>query len=389
MNRSSVAAAAAILVAACALLPALPAAAGVEVFRDGARFVEIGGRIQVQYHAFEPDAGDSEDELFFRRLRPYIQGSVTEDWFAKIQFDVGSASGSNEVSVKDAYFRYTGFEAVEVTVGNQKPPFSREFLTSSKEQQLVERTFVGDHNYGSPDRMLGVRVDGEALGEKLVWSGSFGGASIDPDAKKLDFDTPVNRDDDFNEGWLSAGRVELHPFGYAKNSQGDLGHGPLRLALAAAAFTWSNDGDNDTYTAGGVATSASKADVDQATGFELSAGVRGFGFSADAQYDLVDADTVDGGFDGGLWVDGSTELEQLALEGGYMLLPNRLELVGGWQSQDADGYADAWTRTSVGLNYFVDGYKLKGQLTYRMGENLDGVPGNDADELFLQLQYVF
>lgn len=389
MNRSSVAAAAAILVAACALLPALPAAAGVEVYRDGARFVEIGGRIQLQYHAFEPDAGDSEDELFFRRLRPYIQGSVTEDWFAKIQFDVGGASGSNEVAVKDAYFRYTGFEAVEVTVGNQKPPFSREFLTSSKEQQLVERTFVGDHNYGSPDRMLGVRVDGEGLGEKLVWSGSFGGASIDPDAKKLDFDTPVNRDEDFNEGWLTAGRIELHPFGYAKNSQGDLGHGPLRLALAAAAFTWSNDGDNDTYTAGGVSTSASKADVDEATGFELSAGVRGFGFSVDAQYDLVEADTVDRGFDGGLWVDGSTELEQLALEGGYMLLPNRLELVGGWQSQDADGYADAWTRTSFGLNYFVDGYKLKGQLTYRMGENLDGVPGNDADELFLQLQYVF
>jgi phosphate-selective porin OprO and OprP len=388
MIRSLVAATAAILVA-CTLLPAPPAAAGVEVYRDGARYVEIGGRIQLQYHAFEPDAGDSQDELFFRRLRPYLQGSVTEDWFAKIQFDVGGASGSNELAVKDAYFRYTGFDAVEVTVGNQKPPFSREFLTSSKEQQLVERTFVGDHNYGSPDRMLGVKVDGEALGEKLVWSGSFGGAAIDPDAGKLDFDTPVNRDDDFNEGWLTAGRVELHPFGFAESSQGDLGHGPLRLTLAAAAFTWSNDGDNDTYTAGGVSTSAGKADVDEATGFELSAGVRGLGFSADAQYDLVEADTVDAGFDGGLWLDGSTELEQLALEGGYMVLPNRLELVGGWQSQDADGYADTWTRTSFGINYFVDGYKLKGQLTWRMGENLDGVPANDADELFLQLQYVF
>lgn len=72
-----------------------------------------------------------------------------------------------------------------------------------------------------------------------------------------------------------------------------------------------------------------------------------------------------------------------------MVLPSRLELVGGWEAQDADGYADTWNRTSFGLNYFLNGYKLKGQLTYRMGENLDGVAGNDADEVFLQLQYVF
>ena len=148
-------------------------------------------------------------------------------------------------------------------------------------------------------------------------------------------------------------------------------------------------GEQPPGTVGGVSTSSSKADVDEATGFELSAGLRGFGFSADAQYQVVDGDTVATGFTGGVFVDGTTELEQLAVEAGYMVLPSRLELVGGWEAQDADGYADTWNRTSFGLNYFLNGYKLKGQLTYRMGENLDGVAGNDADEVFLQLQYVF
>jgi len=390
MNRSLTAAACAALVTLVlsSAFPA-PAHAGATVWEDGDKKLEVGGRIQLQYHATDPDAGDSEDEIFFRRLRPYISGSMNEDWSAKIQFDIGKSTNDNEVAVKDAYLRYKGFDAVTVTLGNQKPPFSREFLISSKEQQLVERTFVGDHNYGSPDRFAGVRLDGKA-GGNLTWAGSFGSASLDPDATKFDFDTPINRNDDFNEGWLTAARVELHPFGIVDEAQGDLGRsGSFGLTLAAAAFTWSNDGDNNTYTAGGVSTSSSKADVDEATGFELAAGVRGFGFSGDAQYQVIDGDTVDGGFSGGVFANGATELEQLALEAGYMLLAERLELVGAWESQDADGYADTWNRTSVGLNYFVNGHKLKGQLTYRMGENLGGSPGNDADEVFLQFQYVF
>lgn len=378
--------------AGCLLLclAAAPAQAGIEVYRDGAKYIEIGGRLQLQYHVFEPDGGDSEDEVFFRRLRPYIEGSVTEDWEGKIQFDLGKAGDGNEVAVKDAYFRYSGFDGLKVTVGNQKPPFSREFLTSSKEQQLVERTFVGDHNYGSPDRMAGVRLDGSPS-KTFTWAASFGSASVDPDARKLDFDSPINRNDDFNEGWLAAGRLELHPFGKIKSSQGDLARSEgFKATLAAAAFTWSNDDDNNTYTDGaGNATSSSKADLDSATGWELSAGLRGYGFSADLQYQMIEGDTVDTGFSGGLFVGGSTELEQLAFEGGYVLVPERFEIVGGWESLDADGYADAWTRTSFGLNYFLNGHKLKGQLTYRMGENLDGIVGNDADEIFMQLQFVF
>ena len=380
----------ALFLAVLAILPAAPARAAIEVYRDGDKFVAIGGRIQLQYHAVDPQGGDSEDELFFRRLRPEIEAGFSKDWEAKIQLEIGDASGSNEVAVKDAYARYTGFDAVTVTVGNQKPPFSREFLTSSKEQELIERTFVGDHNYGGPDRMLGVKLDGAAMDKKLTWAGSFGAADVDPDARKLDFDSPANPDTDYNQGWLTAGRIELYPLGYFKSSQGDLAHGPWRVAFAGAAFTWSNDGDNDTYTgAGNVSTSSSKADIDQATGYELSFGVRGAGFSADVQYNSVDGDTVDPRFTGGLYVDGSTTLEQLAVEAGYTVIANRLELVGGWESQDADGYADTWNRTSFGLNYFVAAHKVKTQLTYRMGENLNGVPGDDADELFLQFQYAF
>ena len=182
-----------------ALFTSTSANAGGVTYKDGDKYIKIGGRIQMQYHMEDPDGGDTTDDLFFRRLRPYIEGSTHKDWKAKIQWDMGKAEDDNEVAVKDAYFQYSGLKNIKVTVGNANFPFSREFLTSSKYQQLVERSFVGDHNYGTPDRNLGLHLTGNTESKKITWGFSGTMAAIDPDSKKLDFESPVNKDDDFNE----------------------------------------------------------------------------------------------------------------------------------------------------------------------------------------------
>ena len=66
----------------------------------------LGGRVQLQYYRADPDGGESTDDLFFRRLRPYIAGTVTENWMGKIQVDFGKAGDDDEVAVKDAYLQY-------------------------------------------------------------------------------------------------------------------------------------------------------------------------------------------------------------------------------------------------------------------------------------------
>ncbi len=369
----------------CITIPSF--AAGVTVYKDGEKYVKMGGRIQMQYHRVDPDNGSSTDELFLRRFRPYIEGSIHKDWKGKFQFDFGKAENENEVAVKDAYMAYKGFENVKVILGNAKSSFSREFLTSSKKQQLVERTFVGDHNYGSPDRSLGLHLKGDG-GDKLTWGASFAQANIDPDAKKLDFDTPVNKNADFNEGWLYSARADFHPFGKLKMSQGDF-KGDTRATIGVAAFRWSNDGDVESYTSGGTSTNAGKADVDEVTGFEISAAFRAVGFSVDAQYNIFSADTVDRNFTGGIYKSGSTDLENWAVEGGYMVMPSKLELVAGYESQDADNYGTEWARSSIGANWYLHKHDIKLQTTFRKNKDKNGVKGNDEDELFMQAQYVF
>ncbi len=364
------------------VIPASSYAGGV-TYKDGDKYIKIGGRIQLQYHQVDPDGGDSTDEIFFRRLRPYIEGSSHKDWKAKIQWDMGKAKDENEIAIKDAYFQYKGYKNTKVTIGNANFPFSRELLTSSKKHQLVERTFVGDHNYGTPSRSVGVHLSGQTETNNITWGAATTIASIDPDAKKLDFDTPVNRSKDFNDGFIVGGRVDYHPFGKLKFSQGDFS-GKTKATIGIAAYTWSNDDDNNTNTPGAT----SKVDIDSVTGIEISGGFRSAGFSVDTQYNSFDADTIESAFTGGLYKNGTTTLTNAAIEGGYMI-NNNIEVVAGYQTQDADGYATEWNRTSVGANWYINKHDTKVQLTYRMGENLNGVKNDDEDELFLQTQFVF
>ena len=102
-------------------------AGGVKYKNEDGDYVKLGGRIQLQYHQMDVDGGGSTDDLLFRRLRPYIEGSVNENWKGKWQFDLGKG----KVEVKDAYAAYTGIEGVQIAFGNANFPFSREFLTSS------------------------------------------------------------------------------------------------------------------------------------------------------------------------------------------------------------------------------------------------------------------
>lgn len=352
--------------------------AGV-TYESGDSFFKVGGRIQLQYHLTMPDEGKDTDELFFRRLRPYIEGSIHKDWKGKFQWDMGK----NTIAIKDAYMEYNGLDFMEVIIGNHLFPFSREGLSSSKKQQLVEKTFVGDHNYGTPDVQTGVHFKGNAMDKKIAWGASFCKGAIDPDNNKLDFDTVVQYDagEDWSEGDMFGVRLDFHPLGQMKLAQGDFKR-KFKAAVGVAGFSWTNDKDN-------IDESRSKKDVDNVTGIEISSAIRGLGFSLDAQYNLFISELVESGITSGLYKNSKTDLSNMAIEAGYMILPGKFEIVTAYESQDADNYTKEWTRISGGLNYFIAKHDIKIQATYRVGENLKGQKNNDEDELFVQMQYVF
>ena len=381
--------------------------AGVVVYKDGDKRIEVGGLIQVEYILVDPDCdgstpcvidnslnieGQSTDRLIFRRLRPYIAGTLSAGWDAKIEFDFGESVDADEIQVKDAFFTYSGFEKghLKLTIGNAKHGFSREFVTSSSKQQLIERSIVGDHNFGTPDRVLGLGLEGKAADKRIGYRVGIGAESHDPAAVVMDFDTPVNGQRDWNQGRIASGRLDFHPLGEIKLDQVDFHSDAWRFTVGVGAFAWQNDDDNNTYTdATGTSTDPERADLDSASGLEVSGGVRGFGLSADVEWQLVSGDTVDPAFTGGIYRDGTTDLDKLAVEAGYVFPGNHWEVVAGWDSLDADNYDDTFDRTTVGFNYYVHKHDLKFSANYRLVENFLGLAGQDHNVVFVLGQYVF
>ena len=84
---------------------------------------KIGGRVQVQYDSYWDamnlvdfpdmptwaDAGNTGSDLFIRRARVYLKGTVYDDWAYKIQFNVAD-SGSGGGTFEDLYIKWQRFK---------------------------------------------------------------------------------------------------------------------------------------------------------------------------------------------------------------------------------------------------------------------------------------
>ncbi|MFP4696309.1 porin [Thiohalospira sp.] len=359
-------------------IPASALAGGATAYEDGAKYLEFGGRLQAQYHHEDPDNGDSTDEFFFRRLRLYMEGSMTENISGKWQIDFGKAG----TSVKDAYIAYDALGPGSLTVGNHYAAFSRESSTSSKRQQLVERTFVGDHNYGTPDRQMGISYAGST--DLVGYNVGAYEAYIDGDTDKLDFGSGTNKSDDWYGGKMLAGGLDFYPIGGKfKKAQGDFDR-ETQLAIGVGALSWGNDDDEVDAAQGNLAEAKQYESV---TGYSANLAFRSAGLSVDGQYNAFTSET-NGKTNSRLIEDGDGDFDTYSLEGGYMVVPATVEIVAGHEGLDADAYDETWTRSSVGVNYFFNGHTDKIQATYRSGSNLDGVDGDDSDEVFVQFQHV-
>lgn len=346
-------------------------------------------RAQLQFFHFGREGG-SEDKLFFRRLRPTFEASLGPNWEAEAELDFGETIEGESVELKDLFVAYGSGDGDGATfralVGNAKAAFSRQYQSSSKRLTLIERGFVGIDDFGTLDRVLGGRVEGSHPSSQLSFVGSFGLSAHKPDSRYLEFESPLNVESDANLGWVLSGRVELSPLGTVGYDQVTFPDRSPRFALGAAAYQWENNGRRNRHSQGLLALVPEKVDLESAQGGELSGAFRGFGFSADAEVQWILGETVDPSFSGGIYRRGATELSKLSLVTGYMLFPDRLELVGGLDRLDATTYQAAWKRIILGLTHYFRQNDLKVQLNYVVHRNFEGVAGDHPQSVVLQLQ---
>jgi phosphate-selective porin OprO and OprP len=349
------------------------------------------GYVQTQYERVGDQGSDgASDRVLFRRAYLAIEVTPAEHWVGRLQFDFAPVTSGDRLLIKDAYMRYTGWQArgLTVTIGNQKIGFSRSVLASSSRRGLVERPISGERAYGSPGRGLSIKLDGVADGGKRQWSATLGSSLHAPSADEIRVDGIADSSDDWNEGVLAVGRFELHPFGSMPRDHGDFARGPFRLALAVGAYAWRNDGDRNLHTDDGRPTSR-EVDAQSAAALELSGGLRGHGVTLETEYHHVAGHTVAEGFSGGLYENGRAVLNVFGIEGGYMLRAPHLEVLGAFDTLQADTLEAVAHRPAIGVNWYFAQHNVKLQLMHRETFNDKGVRDARVHVTYAQAQFAF
>lgn len=121
----------------------------------------------------------------------------------------------------------------------------------------------------------------------------------------------------------------------------------------------------------------------------MSSALRGRGLSADAELQWVRGDALDRTFDGGIYRRGEAVLSKFSAQSGYKILSERLEIVGGYERLDAETYASAWKRLTLGATYYWKRQRLKLQCNYVLHWSFFGAAGDDPRAVVTQLQIVF
>jgi hypothetical protein len=103
----------------------------------------------------------------------------------------------------------------------------------------------------------------------------------------------------------------------------------------------------------------------------------------------VSAETIDPTFDGGIYREGRSVLRQTGLEIGYMLRPVPVEILGAVDSLDITSRASIAHRVSGGINWYVNGHRLKFSIMHRESFNTLGVSGARTRTTFVQSQFMF
>ena len=158
--------------------------------------LKLRGYLQTQFRDFPSESGDTgTDQIWLRRVRPIVEGTVFKYFDYKIMPDFGN----NTAQLYEAYFDVNYFKPwVALRGGKFKPPLSLERLQSATDLTMVERSIS---NQLAPNRDTGFQFSGDLYGFANWQIGVFDGA-LDNQLNEL------NATSDFDADF----RIFMNPF---------------------------------------------------------------------------------------------------------------------------------------------------------------------------------
>lgn len=131
----------------------------------------VHGYTQADSRFFLADMQDrSRNVLLFRRVRPLVEGKLTD----QIEFRFMPDFGEGNTVLQEAYLEWDPVGTIRLRLGKFKSPIGLEALRSDRDLTFPERSLASDF---VPLRDLGIQVETAFLNESLVCqAGYFSGA---------------------------------------------------------------------------------------------------------------------------------------------------------------------------------------------------------------------
>ena len=191
---------------------------GILVFQNKQANYKMWFDVRVQgdaavYFGYDPKLTTIGNGMSFRRTRFAVKTQIDKNWYAELDTDWTSGT----VEIKDAILEYTGFDNLEIKMGNFKENFSIQRNSTSRYLLFMERAMV---TYLAPSRHMGInfKYDLPAL---WLSAGVFG-----PELKGSEEQMAMednNKDYGQSEGLSYTGKVVWRPLHKMTNGSLHLG----------------------------------------------------------------------------------------------------------------------------------------------------------------------
>lgn len=320
--------------------------------------IDISNRLQVRFTQEMPETGDDVGSFRIRRMKTKFEGWVyNKNLTYELQLNWPDTANPLEDAVVNYDFT-NGKKAFQLRAGQFKVPFGRQELTSSGNQQFVDRSLVV--NRFARGRDIGLQVWGTPLAGKLDWRvGVFNGNG-----------RTVSRND--NDEYQYNARLTFQPFGDVRYSEGDFEATDRPLFAIAGQY---ETNERPVAVAGTTPAHNVEREIVGADAVFKFKGFSLYGEWFDSTNDRdVLADFDDGGF---------------VAQAGYFIVPQKFELAARFAQIDPnnDRDDDEQEERGVAMGYFFNKHAHKLQADYRQVENVATDVTND--EFRLQYQIIF
>jgi len=357
---------------------------------------KLRNRMQYKYQYTDRDIGtdgspeEDESTFDFRRIRTKISGNA---YGKNVKYKIEWDSSTDDVDLRDAYVEFKHIPWANILAG-QRTVFTRQFLTSSSAQQMIDRSATGaEFRFQGDERKRGV-----AIHSKKILDGKI-------DYLAGVYNPTIRSDDNTINTMLYMARASYYPFGpYVSYLESDLEYTESFKMHIAGGIGFEQIGQNE--------SDSGESEIDQ-TQLLGEFGFKYRGLSLVGEYHnrkrkvldthlVANASTITflGGGSVGPGVVGAKETlndQGFFVQGGYFVIPEKLEIAGRYELVDYGrnhpeggtlGLVDNRRFYTAGLNYFLKGRDHKLQINYiHREEELSGPFFGDNDENVFLTQY--